>query len=401
MSPTVPDLPASEPPSRRFSLIVGGPFNHLLNASGLAAADRLPGIGAAALIAGLAWGLPAALAALQWMLDPGFDGAGFFEDSRTGVRYLVAITLMVLAERSTDGHFARLIDRFHGLGIVTDSVGARFRGLLAWADARTSSRLAEALMVVAALVISFATADERLLAPGSHWAGTVQGEDVVYSWAGQAVIWISDPIFAFLFLRWMWRFVVLALLMFRISRLPLRLWPLHPDRVAGLSFLGEFPMAFSGLVFALGCVLASGMHGHRDESFVDMDFLQAVTIAWVGFTLLITLGPLTFFSAPLRAARDQSRVFYGVLVVRHLQDFERAWASDDSGRREIPLGDDSVSSLSDLNGIMEPLLGMRLIPGGFSGVRSIGAAAAAPMVVTMALELSLDEALKLAMGILF
>lgn len=388
-------------PDRAFSLIVGGPFSDLLAALGLVSSDRLPAIRAALLLAGLAWGIPAALAALQWAVDPAFDGLTFFEDSRIWVRYLVAVTLMILAERSTDTHFARMIDRFHRLGIVTPPVAGRFRTLLASADRRTSSRFAEGIMLIAAVAVSVATADLRLVAPGSEWAGAVQEGVMVHSWSGQAVMWISDPLFLFLFLRWMWRFLVLALLMYLISRLPLRLWPLHPDRVAGLSFLGEFPMAFSGLVFALGCVLASGLHGHRDETFVDMGFLQVVTIAWVGFTLLITLGPLAFFSAPLRKARDRAREAYGMLVVRHLEAFEKRWKEDEGEQTEILLGDESISSQSDLNSAMEPLLGMRVIPGGMVGVRSIGAAAAAPMFVAMALELSLDEALKLAIGFLF
>ena len=384
----------------RISLIVGGPFSDLLGRLQLLSIDRLPGMGAAMLLAGVAWGIPAALVLLQEAFDPAYDAAGYFEDSRTWGRFLLAMALMMLAERSTEEHFARMIDRFHLLGLLPGAVADGFRELLAVADRRTSSRLAEGLMLLAAFTASAGTEQIRWIGSHDKWAGALEDGAVVHSWGGLAVTWISDPLFAFLFLRWMWRFVVLAWMMYGISRLPLRLWPLHPDRVGGLAFLGQFPAAFSGLVFALGCVLATGIHEHRTESFVDMDFMQLVTLGWVGFTLLITLGPLTFFAAPLGAARDHAREVYGVLVVRHLEAFDRAWIGTERHDQEMPPGDSSISSVSGLNDAIAPLLGMSVIPGGLAGVRWIGVASSVPMLVAMALQMSLDEAMKLVFGFL-
>jgi hypothetical protein len=57
----------------------------------------------------------------------------------------------------------------------------------------------------------------------------------------------------------LWRFLASTALLFRISRLPLQLAPLHPDRSAGLGFLAIYPSIFSGFVFALSCGVSSSI----------------------------------------------------------------------------------------------------------------------------------------------
>jgi len=42
-----------------------------------------------------------------------------------------------------------------------------------------------------------------------------------------------------------------------MARLRLRLAATHPDRSGGIGFLGQYPILFVGVVFALSCVAAS------------------------------------------------------------------------------------------------------------------------------------------------
>jgi hypothetical protein len=373
----------------------------LLGRLGLLSSDGLPGWKAALVLAALAFGLPAVLALLQSLVDPAYSPEGLFEDSRTWVRWLVAVVLVTLAEQTTDTHFNKMIDRFRGFRVAEGPAAPGFEAALEKADRRTSSAVAEALMLLVVLGLSAGTIEYRWVEVGSSWAGVIRGDALTLSWAGQAVTWISDPLFAFLLLRWLWRFAVLARMMFDISRLPLKLRPLHPDRVGGLSFLAEFPQAFSGLIFALSCVLASGIYEHRAEEMFGREVMQLASVCWVALLAAITLGPLAFFSRTLRLARDRAREEYGVLLVGHLDAFHDKWVGRNPSAKGSPLDDESVSSLSDLDAVVEPLIGMNVLPGGLAGLRSIGIAAAAPLLIVMALNLSLDEVFELVSGLFF
>jgi hypothetical protein len=85
----------------------------------------------------------------------------------------------------------------------------------------------------------------------------------VLSWAGEASALTSNTLFLCLVLRWFWRFLIWATLLWRASRLRLQLMPLHPDRCGGLGFLTLFPGIFCGLVFALSCLIAASFYKAR------------------------------------------------------------------------------------------------------------------------------------------
>jgi hypothetical protein len=51
----------------------------------------------------------------------------------------------------------------------------------------------------------------------SGWDGQLSDGPVALSWAGQATRFISAPLFLFLVLRWIWRFLVWTALLYRIS----------------------------------------------------------------------------------------------------------------------------------------------------------------------------------------
>ena len=140
--------------------------------------------------------------------------------------------------------------------MAPDSVG-RFKAALKTADDCSSSTLAEALLFVGVIAFAaFATPLELAYGVFNWDASLVEGEPD-YTPAGWWSHWIGTPLFQFLALRWAWRFGVWGLLLFRISRMPLRLVAYHPDRSGGLGFLSIYPMVFSGLIFALSSNLAS------------------------------------------------------------------------------------------------------------------------------------------------
>src|SRR5262245_26032029 len=246
-------------PDDRFSLVAGGPFHRVLRRPGPTGADQLPTWTAALVLALLAWLPPAVLAVAQSLADGSYSGWGFFTDSTVYTRFLIAIWMMVVTERYADGRILVLARQFRNGRLLSDAHLPALAEVFAIADRRSSSAIEEVIIAVAALVWSGMTARYAVALAGSSWEGTMVAGEVVLSWAGAAARFFSNPLFIFLLLRWIWWFLVWTALLLRISRLPLQLTPLHPDRSAGLGFLAIFPSIFSGLVFALSCVIASNL----------------------------------------------------------------------------------------------------------------------------------------------
>jgi hypothetical protein len=199
------------------------------------------------------------LVVAQSLLDGHYSGWGLFTDWTVHTRYLIAIWVMITTERYADGRIDLLTQQFRAARLLANESQPAFEAALATADRRSSSALTEAALLAAALIWSGLTARYAVALAGSNWDGAVVAGEVVLSWAGQTARFVSNPLFLFLVFRWLWRFLVWTLLLLRISRLPLQLTPLHPDRSAGLGFLAIYPSIFSGFVFALSCVVASSM----------------------------------------------------------------------------------------------------------------------------------------------
>jgi hypothetical protein len=364
----------------RYSLVVGGPFHALLARLRLVDAAGLPRTAAAGWLVLLAWGVPAACIALQALVEPGFSGDDFWRDPRVYVRWIVALAAMLLYERITDRVFNQLIGNFRAAGMIDPAVDAQFNGLLARADARTSSAGAEALMVLLVLFMSAGSLEIRWATPNVNWAERGTGTDLVMSWAGIAVTFISDPLFLFLLCRWTWRFIAVGWLLAGIARLPLRLHAAHPDGLAGLGFLGSYPAAFLGLFFALSCVLATGIQHYVQFNPVGLATVVVASGLWVAFITAVAVAPTLVFVPVLAAVRTEARRQFGRLAVRHHADFHRQWLADDAPADRSPMGAPEMSSLADLNAVAASALGVGLVPVDRRTVGAVVASAGLPIL---------------------
>ena len=377
----------------RFSLVAGGPFHALLRLLGWVGEDLLPTRRAALILALLAWLTPAALAVAQSLLDDSYLGWSFFTDLTVYARFLIAITAMIITERYADGRLEMLARQFRSASIIADAGLPAFRTALARADRQSSSNLAEGALAVAALAWSGFTERYVIELAGSSWEGTMTNAGVEMSWAGLAARFVSNPLFLFLVLRWIWRFVIWTLLLYRISKLPLQLTPLHPDQSAGLGFLAIYPSIFKGFLFALSCVVASSFlkdlnlveHGSRSIWFA--------VGGWIVVSLGLFLGPLSVFSRPLYLAREQALINYGRLANQHHLAFEHKWLGRTRSGGEL-LGNPDVSSLADLNAGLVAVHSMHLLPVDREAVLGIFVAACVPMLAVLATEIPILDLLK-------
>ena len=78
----------------------------------------------------------------------------------------------------------------------------------------------------------------------------------IYSLAGWWHTLVSVPLLLLLIFGWCWRLALWTRLLWLIARLELRLVASHPDRCAGLSFLGHSVRAFAIVALALAVIVA-------------------------------------------------------------------------------------------------------------------------------------------------
>ena len=389
--------PESVAPDASFSLVAGGPFYRILQRLGLVGADGLTTLRTASFLALLAWLPPALLAVAQSLTDGSYTGWGYFTDLTVPARYLIAIWAMIATERYADSRFKILGRQFRDAGLLSRDNQQRYEAILAIADRRSSAWLAEAIMLAAALFFSGSAIRLVVSLTGSSWEGSLVGGQVELSWAGAAARYLSNPLFLFLVLRWIWWFLVWAALLFRVSRLQLHLIPTHPDRAAGLGFLAIYPSVFSGFIFAQSCVVSASILKDLALEQRPNEIVWFAVAAWLAVNLMIFLGPLLAFTLPLYAARERALLEYGRMATRQHVTTNRKWTGH--GSDDGDLADTSaLPSTAELNTGIQAIRDMGYTPINRAAVNQIVIAAGLPLLAVVFTLVPLDNLIKWALG---
>jgi len=105
----------------------------------------------------------------------------------------------------------------------------------------TSSALTEIILIliVIGLTISLVKGGVYNALEGAtmSWMASNKTGNQSLSFAGNWAVFISIPVFSFLGIRWLWRYLIWILLLFRLSKTRLNMLPAHPDRAGGLGII--------------------------------------------------------------------------------------------------------------------------------------------------------------------
>jgi hypothetical protein len=356
-------IPAPQSAAVPFSFNRQGPFYRLQRRLGLLSDTDLAVARRALIFVLLAW-LPALLlAVLQGLaLNPQHHRAMLLDFGMYA--YGLAIVAFVLMEQSSDRRMAWLTSQFIAQGIVRDSARAGFVTVRSNMERRTSSALAEGLILVAAYLISYTWLKHGVSrVEGGTWAGQVTDATLQPTLAGWWALLVALPLLWFLLGRWLWRFVTWGLMLRDIARCELRLVATHPDRCGGIAFIGQYPKTYLMFVFALSSVVAAGvlkMVVYGGASLLSFKF---ALLGMIAFLCVAFVVPLLAFAPVLSALKRQGLSRYGALVSQHNLAFEAKWL--DGGNAEAPdglLGSPDISSLADLAAGFELVRSMRVVP---------------------------------------
>jgi hypothetical protein len=241
------------------------------------------------------------------------------------------------------------------------------------------------------LVVVFTTTSEIV-----HHAHEVDwvAESPPTGWPGFGALWylyVGRLIYLTLVLAWLWRVVLLTVLLWRIARLDLALVPTHPDRAGGLGFLERVPPLFAPVALAVGCVVASRWAHEAVYHGLALQSLKIEMIAFVVLALVLFLAPLAAFLGPLKRARRQALLDYGALVGRHGRLVRERWIEGKALDDDAVLNAPELGPVADTVAAYDAVKAMRTVPVGKAAIVPLAAAALAPMVAVLAIQMPIKD----------
>lgn len=383
-----------------FSLVVGGPLFQLFMRARLTT-DTLDLVKRRVIVFSLFTWLPLLL--LSLLAGEAVGGAikvPFIFDVDVHVRFLAALPLLLVAELVVHQRGWLIVRQFIERGIVPARSLSEFEAIIGSAMRLRNSVVIEVFLIVLVFTVThYLWANQMALASATWYATIVDGHRE-YSLAGYWYAFVSIPVFQFLLARWFFRIFIWARFLWQVSRLDLHLVPTHPDRAAGLGFLGGSAAAFMPLLLSQGALLAGMIANHIFyEGKTLLDFKPEI-VAAVVFLLLLVLGPLCVFAPRLAQVKRQGLLEYGALANRYVDEFDQKWLRGGAPLDEPLVGSGDIQSLNDMAGSFEVVHTMRLFPFSKTVVLQTAIAGLLPLLPLTLTMISLEDLIKRLLGIL-
>lgn len=380
MSDTVPPGPPTgpivdeNPPT--LSLTVGGPWYRLCLKLRLARVPLHLWPRRVAVIVAICWLPPFVLSAIAGQLTSGGAG-GFLFDPDVQVRLLLALPLLIAWEVYVDQRSRLIIGQFTTRGLIAPSERVHFCGIL-----DSTARLRDAWAVELALLVLAASMGHRVWLRWqglgvTSWYAASSAHGLHLTAAGIYYAWGSLVIGRFILYRWLFRLLVWYWLLWRVRSLPLRLNLYHPDRCAGLGFLGAGLALFAPVFAALDMVYATFIFSHILHTANTLHDFEADILTVVIILSLVLIAPMFFYFSHLEAASRRARAEFGIVASRYVDAFRWKWVEGGSLEGGAMLGSPDLQSLADLANSYAVAARVQLLP--------VSRRALVGMVVTIAL----------------
>jgi hypothetical protein len=384
-----------------FSLTQGGPFYRLQLLFGHAQEERTRVLRRALFAMVVTWLPLLVLSIIQGSAYGKQLQVPFLRDFAVNVRFLVALPILILAESSIDRQWRLLVLNFLRSGLVQEPELPAFEAVIRRVTCLRDRVLPEVIIAAVAYSSSlFGSHTELWMGSGSSWHALGSGSNLGLSLAGWWFDIISAPLFRFLLLRWIWRMLLWALFLWRVSRINLHLVATHSDLAAGLGFLSAGQKRFSPIVFAGGAVVASQVGNAIAYDGATLAGMKFVVVGYVAFAILILVVPLLVTTPVLIKTKSQALLSYGALVTSHNQSFATKWIDGHAPRGDEILGNPDPSSLIDLGNSFQVVQQMKAVPINKSTLTSLAAAAALPMVPLIVLVTPADKLMRAVLKML-
>ena len=308
-----------------FSLVLGGPLFQLFRRAHLAG-DALELVRRRVAIITLFVWLPLLLLSIADGTAAGqVVAVPFLFDLDVHARFLVALPLLIVAERIVHERMQIVVGQFTSQGLVTSELRSRFDAAVASAQKLRNSVSAEVLIIAFVYIVGILAWRSYMALEVPTWYAVPEGNTLHPRLAGWWYLFISLPVFQFILLRWYFRLFIWTRFLWHVSRLPLAYAPMHPDRMGGIGFLSRIAHAFSPLLLAQGALLAGSLANKILYAGAVLTSFQLEVAAVVAVVVFVVLGPLLVFTLPLAGAKRKGMRDYGHIARRYVDEFDDKW----------------------------------------------------------------------------
>jgi hypothetical protein len=382
-----------------FEIARGGPFYELqqqlvrLDAHAAKAPVR------AAVLVGVAWGVPLILSTLEGNAVGPPSSRPFLLGLDVWARFVIAIGIFVLMERLVEDRLRICFRQFVRAPLIAPRSMPAAAAAVTRSLRRRDSNAAELVCLAVAALISTFTIAIQFQAETSSWLVVAGPDGARLTVAGWWCGLISNTLLWFLLFRWLWRHLLWGMLLREIAGLELRLVATHPDGNGGLGFVAAYPSAFAAFIFAISCVVGAALAKELMEGDLPAANFGYVMAAWLVVVAALFVYPLVAFSRPLAALKESTLLVSSAGATRRYRAAERETLG-----RNIAAADETATeaaaNVPDPAKIYAAAKGLSTILFSRSALMPVGAAALLPLAAAAATELPLKEILQIAKRLL-
>lgn len=342
-----------------------------------------------ALILAISW-LPLVIVTALFVPD---QLVGLLKNNLVNSRIAIAIPVLLIGQFMMDSRFCTIVSHVRKTRLVEGEERRKLEGVIA-----TLRRLSDSVypeLIIAILVVAeLALLWNSKIATGPPWA--VQRIDNVAKLtpAGWYYGLVSVPIYQFLLALNLWKWLLWAFFLFKLSRMRLMLVATHPDAHGGLAFLGLSPLGFAPSAFAVAAAIGGTWRNQILNYGASLASFKLPAIILFVLLFAIALAPLGFFVHKLSVLRQRAMLEYGALAQDHVVGFHDKWIARSAGRGETQLTATDVAALADFTIAYSHIRKMRPFPADIGTLIGLALAIAVPLFPAVLAEIPFSVILK-------
>jgi hypothetical protein len=384
-------LPASR---LDVSLIRGGPFYRLQQASRLIGADQW-NVGRRITFAiALGW-VPLVL--IKLLFDRG-NLLFLIKDYAINARILIAVPVLLLAQPLMESSFRTVVGHIYQARVLPPADLDPMDNIIAQVVRLRDSVLPE-LIILVLIAVHTATVYKSGLAD-TPWLAYRVGDSLQLTLAGWYAVMVTATIFQFLLGLNLWKWLLWTIFAFRVSRLNLQVVPTHPDENGGLGFLGITPLAFTPIAFAATAVIAATFRHQILHSGAHLENFWMPAIVLVAIIALMAFGPLVVFVPRLAALRRKGILEYAILGQIQSTEFHEKWILNGAEHEANLIDAPEISTLCDYGQAYDRIKEMKPFPLDRGALIGLALSVVIPALPTILAEIPLVVILKQLLGAL-
>ena len=376
-----------------FSLSEGGPFHRALLRTGL---TNNPGK-LALIILCFSWLPLIIITAIEGTIYTG-TAMPFLKDAAIQGRLLLAIPLLIMMRLTIDTKVNAVIHYISDALMSPEERKLIVSTSIYRAKKLTNSALTEIIILVIVVLYTISLVKTNtfgeLQGGTESWMAASRENNGNLSFAGYWAFFISIPIFQFLFFRWIWRYFVWILLLFRLSKAKLNLKSTHADKAGGLGVLMQVQRSFN-LLFLTGSIVVSGELIVRltknPDSFMT---IRNEIIGYIVISVILVLFPLLFFAGKILKTKQEALLDLSKLGAQLGSKFERDWVSNKPIDERVAENEVDPSMLVDYIGVFDSVQQMRPFPITLRDVIGLAITLFVPFIPLLVIHFSVVELLQ-------